>query len=207
MATARCVASGWRSAGGSLSAMARTDDIHTLPDDLPVPEDDGAANHLLNAAVPPIALETTTGDAVRLDRIEGRTVLFCYPRTGRPGEELPPGWNAIPGARGCTPEACGFRDAHAQFTELGARVLAVSTQSADYQGEMADRLHLPFPVLSDEALELTNALRLPTFETSGMTLLKRLTLVIDDGRISHVFYPVFPPDSHAQQVLARLRDH
>jgi peroxiredoxin len=185
--------------------VARPDDIHSLPDDLPVPEDDHAADHLFNAAVPPIALKATTGDATRLDQLEGRTVLFCYPRTGRPDEELPPGWNAIPGARGCTPEACGFRDAHAQFTDLGARVLALSTQSSDYQREMADRLHLPFPVLSDEALELTTALSLPTFETSGWTLLKRLTLVIDDGRITHVFYPVFPPDSHAAEVLAWLR--
>ena len=187
--------------------MARIDDIHTLPEDLPVPADDGAADHLQGTALPAIELNATTGETVRLDRLEGRTVLFCYPRTGRPGEELPPGWNAIPGARGCTPEACGFRDAHGQFTDLGVTVLALSTQSPEYQGEMAGRLHLPFPVLSDEAFEFTSALRLPTFETSGMTLLKRLTLIIDDGRISHVFYPVFPPDSHAQQVLARLRDH
>jgi peroxiredoxin len=185
--------------------MARTDDIFTLPGDLPVPEDDGAADHLLDAAVPPIELPATTGDTVRLDELDGRTVLFCYPRTGRPDQELPPGWNAIPGARGCTPEACGFRDAHAQFHELGARVLALSTQAGDYQREMAERLHLPFPVLSDERLELTTALGLPTFETSGWTLLKRLTLVIDDGRVSHVFYPVFPPDSHAAEVLDWLR--
>jgi peroxiredoxin len=182
--------------------LARADDIHTLPADLPAPEDDGAADHLLNAAIPPIPLQTTTGNTIRLDQLEGRTVLFCYPRTGRPDEELPPGWNAIPGARGCTPEACGFRDAHAQFRELGVRVLALSTQSADYQREMAERLHLPFPVLSDEDLELTHALRLPTFETSGWTLLKRLTLVVDDGRIEHVFYPVFPPDAHAAEVLS-----
>jgi peroxiredoxin len=185
--------------------MARTDDIFTLPDDLPVPEDDGAADHLVDAAVPPIELPATTRDTVRLDELDGRTVLFCYPRTGRPDQELPPGWNAIPGARGCTPEACGFRDAHAQFQELGARVLALSTQPGDYQLEMAERLHLPFPVLSDERLELTAALGLPTFETSGWTLLKRLTLVIDDGRIAHVFYPVFPPDAHAGEVLEWLR--
>jgi peroxiredoxin len=185
--------------------LARTDDIHTVPDDLPVPEDDGTADHLLDASVPPIALKATTGESIRLDQLDGTSVLFCYPRTGRPDEELPPGWNAIPGARGCTPEACGFRDAYAQFTDLGVRVLALSTQSAGYQREMAERLHLPFPVLSDEALELTQALRLPTFETSGWTLLKRLTLVIDEGRIRHVFYPVFPPDSHAVEVLGWLR--
>jgi peroxiredoxin len=185
--------------------LPRTDDIHSLPTDLPVPEDDGAADHLLNAAVPAVARPATTGDDVRLDQLPGRTVLFCYPRTGRPDEELPPGWNAIPGARGCTPEACGFRDAHAQFTELGVRVLALSTQDAAYQREMAERLHLPFPVLSDERLELTRQLDLPTFETSGMTLLKRLTLVIDGGQIRHVFYPVFPPDGHAAEVLDWLR--
>jgi peroxiredoxin len=184
--------------------VARTDDIHTLPEDLPVPEDDGADEHLLNAVVPPIALQSTDGDTVPLADLPGRTVLFCYPRTGRPGEELPPGWNSIPGARGCTPEACGFRDAHAQFADLGVRVVALSTQSPDYQAEMAERLHLPFPVLSDEHLELTQALGLPTFETEGWTLLKRLTLVIDDGRISRVFYPVFPPDSHAAEVLDEL---
>jgi len=185
--------------------VARADDIQTLPEDLPVPEDDGAADHLINAVVPAVALKATTGEAIRLDELEGRTVLFCYPRTGRPDEELPPGWNAIPGARGCTPEACGFRDAHQQFQELGARVLALSTQSSDYQREMAERLHLPFPVLSDERLELTTALGLPTFETSGWTLLKRLTMVIDDGRIEQVFYPVFPPDTHARDVLDWLR--
>jgi peroxiredoxin len=185
--------------------VARADDIHTIPEDLPVPEDDGAADHLLGAAVPAIELRATTGESVRLDGLKGRTVLFCYPRTGRPDEELPPGWNAIPGARGCTPEACGFRDAHQQFQELDVRVLALSTQSSDYQGEMAERLHLPFPVLSDETLQFTQALRLPTFETSGWTLLKRLTLVIDDGTIRHVFYPVFPPDAHAADVLDWLR--
>jgi peroxiredoxin len=181
------------------------DDIFIIPADLPVPEDDGAADHLLNAAVPPMALLATTGDTINLAELDGRTVLFAYPRTGRPDEELPPGWDAIPGARGCTPETCGFRDAYGQFADLGARVVALSTQSPDYQREMAERLHVPFPVLSDESLELTRALGLPTFETSGMTLLKRLTLVIDDGRIEHVFYPVFPPDAHASEVLAWLR--
>jgi peroxiredoxin len=182
-------------------------DIFTLPDDLPVPEDDGAADHLLNAGVPAIALKATTGETIRLDELTGRTVLFCYPRTGRPDEELPPGWDTIPGARGCTPETCGFRDAHSQFADAGARVVALSTQSTDYQSEMADRLGLPFPVLSDEDLEFTNALRLPTFQTSGMTLLKRITLVIDHGRITRVFYPVFPPDRHAAEVLGELRRH
>jgi peroxiredoxin len=183
--------------------VARSDDLHRIPEDLPVPEDDGAADHLPGAVIPPIALPSTAGGMARLDG-EGRTVVFCYPRTGRPDEELPPGWNAIPGARGCTPEACGFRDAHAQFIALGMRVLALSTQPSDYQREMAGRLQLPFPVLSDERLELTRALDLPTFETSGWTLLKRLTLVIDGGTIEQVFYPVFPPDTHAAEVLERL---
>ena len=185
--------------------MPPADDIHTIPDDLPIPQDDGAADHLLNAAVPALALPATTGEVVALDRLDGRTVLFCYPRTDRPDEELPPGWNAIPGARGCTPEACGFRDTYTQFTELGVRLLALSTQDGAYQREMAERLHLPFPVLSDERLELTRELGLPTFETGGWTLLKRLTLVIDDGKIRHVFYPVFPPDGHAAEVLDWLR--
>ena len=142
---------------------------------------------------------------MRLDELPGRTILFCYPRTGRPDEPLLPGWDAIPGARGCTPETCGFRDAYSQFADLGARVIALSTQSSDYQREMAERLGLPFPVLSDESLEFTQALGLPTFETSGMTLIKRITLVIDDGRVTHVFYPVFPPDAHAAEVLSWLR--
>jgi peroxiredoxin len=187
-----------------LRSVPRADDIHTLPEDLPVPENDGAADHLLDAAVPPIALRATTGESIQLDG-PGRSVVFCYPRTGRPGQELPPGWDAIPGARGCTPETCGFRDAHEQFAELGVRVLALSTQDTDYQREMAGRLHLPFPVLSDVGLELTRALGLPTFETNGWTLLKRLTLAIADGTIEHVFYPVFPPDAHAGEVLAWLR--
>jgi peroxiredoxin len=155
--------------------------------------------------VPAVALPSTAGGEVRLDRLAGRTVLFCYPRTGRPDQEMPPGWDAIPGARGCTPEACGFRDRHEQFADVGARLLALSTQDPEYQREMAERLELPFPVLSDERLELVEALRLPTFTTSGWTLVKRLTLVIRDGRIEQVFYPVFPPDTHAAEVLAWLR--
>jgi peroxiredoxin len=155
--------------------------------------------------LPALALSSTQGGEVVLAELPSRSVLFCYPRTGRPGEELPPGWNEIPGARGCTPEACGFRDRHDQFAGLGARVLALSTQAPDYQREMSERLGLPFPVLSDERLELVGALRLPTFETGGWTLVKRITLVIRDGRIEHVFYPIFPPDAHASEVLEWLR--
>ncbi|HEY6779014.1 MAG TPA: peroxiredoxin [Thermoleophilaceae bacterium] len=185
--------------------MARADDIHTLPPDLPAPEDDGAADHLPGMPMPAIALASTTGGEVRLDELPGRTVLFCYPRTGRPDQELPPGWNAIPGARGCTPETCGFRDRHEHFTDLGARVLALSTQDTHYQREMAERLELPFEVLSDADLRLVRALRVPTFEVDGMTLIKRLTLIVSDGEIEHVFYPVFPPDTHAGEVLDWLR--
>lgn len=185
--------------------MARPDDIHTLPDDMPVPQGDGAADHLPGTVLPPLALASTTGSEVRLDVLEGLSVVFCFPRTGRPDEELPSGWNDIPGARGCTPETCGFRDLHGQFTDLGARVFGLSTQDGAYQREMAERLGLPFPVLSDERLQLAHALRLPSFETSGWTLLKRLTLVIRDGAIEHVFYPIFPPDTHASEVLEWLR--
>jgi peroxiredoxin len=185
--------------------VARADDIHTLPADLPEPEHDGAADHLPGTAVPALTLPATTDGELTLAELPGLTVLFCYPRTGRPDEELPPGWNEIPGARGCTPETCGFRDRHDQFADLGARVVALSTQDPEYQREMAERLELPFPVLSDERLELVSALRLPTFETAGWTLVRRLTLVIRDGRIEHVFYPVFPPDSHASEVLEWLR--
>ena len=152
----------------------------------------------------PIALKATTGETIRLDELEGRTVLFCYPRTGRPDEELPPGWNAIPGARGCTPEACGFRDAHQQFAELGVRVLALSTQDPDYQREMAERLHLPFPVLSDERLELTRALGLPTFETERLDAAQAPhRCVIEDGRIEQRLLSGLPA-GHARGRGARL---
>jgi peroxiredoxin len=185
--------------------VSHADDIHALPPDLPEPEDDGAADHLPGMHVPAIPLPSTAGGEVRLDILPGRTVLFCYPRTGQPDKELPPGWNDIPGARGCTPETCGFRDRHDQFTDLGARVMALSTQDTDYQREMAGRLEVPFEVLSDAELKLVRALRLPTFTIDGMTLVKRLTLIIRDGEIEHVFYPVFPPDTHAGKVLDWLR--
>jgi peroxiredoxin len=185
-------------------------DIHTVPPDLPAPENDGAADHLPGMRIPALALPSTKGGQVSLAELPGRTVLFGYPRTGRPDGELPPGWNAIPGARGCTPEVCGFRDRQEQFADLGVRVLALSTQEGDYQREMAERLELPFEVLSDADLELVGALRLPTFEADlgggrPATLVKRLTLVIADGVIEHVFYPVFPPDAHAAEVLDWLR--
>ncbi len=187
----------------------RTDDLLSLPSDLPIPVDDGAADHLRGMAVPPIVLPATDGTTVRLDGSDApRTIVFAYPRTGRPDQDLPGGvdaWNAIPGARGCTPQACAYRDHHAELVAAGVRVFGLSTQDTDYQREMAERLHLPFPVLSDERLELARALRLPTFDYLGATLFRRHTLVIADGRIEHVFYPVFPSDRDAEQVLDWLR--
>jgi peroxiredoxin len=183
--------------------------LETLPGDLPAPEDDGAAAHLPGKSMPAIALPSTAGGSVRVDVTpEGvhRLVLYAYPRTGRPGEEpLTPDWDRIPGARGCTPESCGFRDHAAELWDEGAAVAGLSTQDSDFQREAAERLQLPFPLLSDAGLELTQALQLPTFTVAGQTLLKRLTLVVRDGAIEHVFYPVFPPDTHAAAVLEWLR--
>lgn len=173
-----------------------------LPDDLPVPEDDGAASHLLGMAMPDIALAATSGGAVRLARLERRTVIYAYPRTGVPDEPtFHEGWEAIPGARGCTPQSCAFRDHHGELDAAGANVFGLSTQDTAFQRDAVQRLHLPFALLSDDRLELTSALKLPTFVVNGLTLLKRLTLVVHEGRIEHVFYPVFPPDRHAEAVL------
>ena len=187
------------------------DDPTQLPDDLPAPEDDGAADHLPGTRVPPVELAATDGTRVRLDELEGRTVVFAYPRTGVPGEPSLGGddeWNAIPGARGCTPQTCAFRDLFAELKAAGAaHVFGLSTQDNTYQTEMASRLHLPFPVLSDSELLLTEALRLPTMQVAGLTLIKRLALIIDDGRITHVFYPVFPPDRNAGDVLQWLKEN
>jgi peroxiredoxin len=180
-------------------------DPYTLPDDLPRPVDDGAADHLPGTRVPEIALPATDGSTVSLAAVPGRTVVYAYPRTGRPGEpSLVDDWDLIPGARGCTPETCAFRDHHAEIAAVGAAVVGLSTQDTAYQRELADRLGLPFPILSDERLELTRALRLPNFEVAGETLLKRLTLLVADGEVEHVWYPVFPPDRHAAEVLAWL---
>lgn len=171
-----------------------------------MPEDDGAADHLPGASLPSIALPATDGDAIDLSALPGTTVVYVYPRTGRPGEALPANWDSIPGARGCTPQSCGFRDHFGELKSAGAdAVYGLSTQSSEYQREVRDRLNLPFQVLSDERLELARALRLPTFEADGMTLLKRMALILRDGRIVHAFYPVFPPDRNAEDVLAWLR--
>jgi peroxiredoxin len=187
--------------------MSRSDDLYSLPADLPVPADDGACDHLVGMAVPSIGLPSTSGELVNLARLSGRTVVYAYPRTGRPDQDPPSGWDTIPGARGCTPESCSFRDHHQELRSLGARVFGLSTQDTAYQQEAAARLHLPFDLLSDADLALTGTLRLPTFVVGAMTLLKRLTLVINYGRIEHVWYPVFPPDTHAEVVVAWLAGH
>jgi peroxiredoxin len=181
-----------------------THDPNVLPSDLPVPLDDGACDHLVEVGLPDLELSSTSGSRVNLSRLPGRTVVFCYPRTGRPEEDPPAGWDQIPGARGCTPESCGFRDNFPELSHLGVRVYGLSTQDTAYQRELVDRLHLPYEVLSDQDLRFASALRLPTFEVEGMTLIKRLTLVVDGGSIARVFYPVFPPDRHAEEVVAAL---
>lgn len=182
--------------------MARTDNLYELPKGLPVPTDDGACAHLQGLRLPSVPLPSTTGDRVDLAALEGRTVVYCYPRTGRPDQEPVAGWNDIPGARGCTPQSCAFRDHYSELRDLGiAAVFGLSTQGSDYQREAVERLHLPFALLSDEKLELAKALKLPTFEVEGMTLIKRLTLIIHAGVIEHVFYPVFPPDANAPDVV------
>ena len=178
-----------------------------LPPHLPVPVDDGACDHLPGTAVPSQPLWATTGELVDPAALPGRTVMYCYPRTGRPGEDLPPEWDAIPGARGCTAQACDLRDHAQEFQRLGARVVGLSVQTPDEQAEAAQRLRLPFPLLSDAKLQLATALALPTFRFQQRTLLKRATLIVDDGIVTHCFYPVFPPDAHAEQVLQWLQEH
>jgi peroxiredoxin (alkyl hydroperoxide reductase subunit C) len=176
---------------------------------IPAPIDDGAAAHLAGMTIPPLGLRATDDTIVTLSALPGRTVVFGYPRTGEPGKiGLVDDWDMIPGARGCTPQTCSFRDLFAELKSAGANhVFGLSTQDNVYQTEMASRLHLPFPVLSDEKLELTRALYLPTMEVAGLTLIKRLALIIDDARITHVLYPVFPPDRNAGDVLAWLKDN
>ena len=181
-----------------------------LPPNIPAPQDDGAARHLAGMKPPDLALPATqnvqNAALVNLSKLTGRTVVYIYPRTGVPGVDLPPGWNEIPGARGCTPRSCSFRDHFGELKRLGvAQLYGLSTQDTAYQHEAATRLHLPFAILSDEKLALTKALRLPTFMVAGMTLLKRMALVIDDGKIGKVFYPVFPPDRSAAEVIAWLQ--
>jgi len=191
--------------------MPQRSDLYTLPDDLPVPTDDGACDHLVGMVLPSIPLRSTDGREIDLAALPGRTVVYIYPRTGRPDHPGSAAWDAIPGARGCTPQSCGFRDHHAELRSLGASaVYGLSTQTTDYQHEVVERLHLPFPLLSDSALAFTRALRLPTFEfepyrDESSTHLKRMALVIRDGRIEKVFYPVFPPDRNAADVMEWFR--
>jgi len=183
----------------------RSDSVYELPKDLPVPQDDGACAHLSGMKLPRVTLASTAGRSVELAQAKGRTVVYIYPRTGRPDQDLPTGWNAIPGARGCTPQSCAFRDHFEELKSAGtAQVYGLSTQDTAYQREAVERLHLPFEILSDEKLEFTRALRLPTFEVDGMVLIKRMALIVRDGVIEKVFYPVFPPDRNASDVLAWL---
>ncbi len=180
-------------------------DPNVLPPDIPAPEDDGGARHLTGLKLPSVPLAATSGRQIDLSKLAGRTVVYIYPRTGVPGQNPPDGWDAIPGARGCTPQSCSFRDHFAELSRLGvAQLLGLSTQDTAYQTEAATRLKLPFPILSDADLKLVRAIKLPTFTVAGMTLLKRMALVIDDGIISKVFYPVFPPNKNAEEVIAWL---
>jgi peroxiredoxin len=204
----------------------RSDNLHELPKNLPVPQDDGACDHLPGTRLPRLALASTAGRSVELAALKGTTVIYIYPRTGRPDQEVPTGWNAIPGARGCTPQSCAFRDHFEELKGAGAaQVFGLSTQDTGYQREAVERLHLPFELLSDEKLALVKALKLPTFRVDGMTLIKRITLIARDRQIAgtprlegaisgarrgepaieKVFYPVFPPDRNAGDVLAWLK--
>jgi peroxiredoxin len=181
------------------------DDVYTLPADLPVPEDDGAADHLVGMMLPQLTLESSAGQASFRELGLERLVLYVYPRTGRPGHPSPSGWDAIPGARGCTPESCAFRDHAGKLSELGASLAGLSAQTLEEQVEFAERNHITYPVIADPELRLARALRLPTFDVAGMTLYKRITLVVEACAVAKVFYPVFPPDKNAEEVVAWLR--
>lgn len=187
--------------------MSNPADLHQLPDDLPIPENDGAADHLPGAVLPSVALSATSGDPVDLAAFgtESAFVLYVYPQTGVPGRPLPQGWDWIPGARGCTPQSCAFRDSADELAALGATVFGLSAQTLDQQREFAAREHLPYPLLSDSEFRLAEELRLPTFESNGIRYYRRLTLIAEAGRISKVFYPVFPPQDNAADVVAWFR--
>ena len=178
--------------------------VYSLPPNLPAPVDDGACDHLTGLAVPALTLDSSRGPVDLAEFGTGRAVLYIYPRTGRPDRPVPEGWDAIPGARGCTPQSCGFRDHAAALAEHGARVAGLSAQTLDDQVELAERLHMPYPVIADPDRSLGEAIGLPTFEFEGATLYRRVTLVLEAGRIARVFYPVFPPDRNAEEVLAWL---
>ena len=178
--------------------------LNKLPANLPVPIDDGLADHLIGIRLPSLSLLSTKGTKIDLSQIQGRFVVYCYPRTGTPNSSLPEGWDQIPGARGCTPQSCAYRDHYQEIKALGAEVFGLSVQTSEYQKEMVGRLHLPFPVLSDQQFEFQRALNLPTFDVAGMTLLKRLTLIIRDGIVEALHYPVFPSDSDPAWVIGKL---
>jgi peroxiredoxin len=198
-------------AGTALPSMAQqSNSLMQIPANLPVPLDDGACDHLPGMQVPSLALRSTKGRMVNLAEIHNdanspRTIVYAYPRTGTPDKQVPSNWDAIPGARGCTPQSCSLRDHYKEVKGLGAEIFGLSTQTPEYQKEMAERLHLPFEVLSDADLKFTHALNLPTFTFDDMILIKRLTLVLKGGRIEKVFYPVFPPDKHGEQIVAWLK--
>ena len=182
-----------------------THDVYTLPPDLPAPVDDGAADHMLGTMLPQLTLESSQGPVSLRELSRERLVLYVYPRTGRPGHSPGETWDAIPGARGCTPQSCAFRDHAAELAELGATVAGLSAQTLDDQVEFAERNHIPYPVIADPELRLGRALRLPTFEFEGATLYKRITLVAEACAVAKVFYPVFPPDRNAEEVVGWLR--
>lgn len=182
-------------------------DLLSLPKDLPIPQDDGACGHLQNSAVPAVSLRSTNGRMVNLAKeSQSPTVIFFYPRTGEPSKPAPPDWDLIPGARGCTPQSCGFRDVYSDFQKNGFKVFGASSQTSEYQKEFVARNHIPFEILSDVDFELTNALNLPTFTYNGMKLIKRLALILNQGRIEKVFYPVFPPNKNAETVLNWIKE-
>ncbi len=181
--------------------------LNQLPRDLPVPQDDGSTNHLKGMKLPNVSLIGTNGKTVNFGDIKGKLVIYCYPMTGQPNVALPDGWDQIPGARGCTPQSCSFRDHYQELQALGAEVVGLSVQTAEYQKEMADRLHLSFPVVSDVNYQFQKALNMPTFVAAGMTLLKRVTLITSNGVIEAVHYPIFPSDSDPSWVIDYLNSH
>jgi peroxiredoxin len=182
-------------------------DLFKIPDNLPIPQDDGAAKHLLGMGLPNLSLMSTNGDQLNLSSFKDFLVIYCYPMTGQPNVPLPEGWDQIPGARGCTPQSCSFRDHYQELKTLKAEVVGLSVQTTDYQKEMAERLHLPFPVVSDVDFKFQNALNLPTFVAAGMTLLKRLTIIAKNGKIVSVNYPIFPSDSDPIWVIDYLKNY
>jgi peroxiredoxin len=190
----------------SIAIDSHMEKLTDLPQDLPIPVDDGACDRLQGEPLPSIALSSTQGGYVDLSVIAGLVVIYCYPMTGQPGVPLPNGWEQIPGARGCTPQSCAFRDLHQELRAIGAQVFGLSTQSTEYQAEVANRLHLPFELLSDRDLSFAKALKLPMFEIDEKQLIKRVTLIANAGKIVKVFYPVFPPDENANEVINWLKN-